>query len=195
MTAALITGPALEPVSLDDAKAHLRLDTDDDDVLVGAAICAAICAARFHVEAATRRVFIEQGWRIYLDAWPRSRIVTIPVAPLIAVDAVTIYDVAGAPALVDEDDYQVDVASVPGRVVLSRTALQTVGRAVNGIEIDVTAGYGVSSVDVPSPIRQAIMMLVAHWFEYRSAVSQDLALASVPFGVEALIAPFRVLSL
>jgi uncharacterized phiE125 gp8 family phage protein len=121
--------------------------------------------------------------------------VTIPVAPLIAVDAVTIYDVAGAPALVDEDDYQVDVASVPGRVVLSRTALQTVGRAVNGIEIDVTAGYGVSSVDVPSPIRQAIMMLVAHWFEYRSAVSQDLALASVPFGVEALIAPFRVLSL
>jgi uncharacterized phiE125 gp8 family phage protein len=55
MTAALITGPALEPVSLDDAKAHLRLDTDDDDVLVGAAIC----AARLHVEAATRRVFIE----------------------------------------------------------------------------------------------------------------------------------------
>ena len=73
MTAALITPPALEPVSLADAKAHLRLDTDDDDQLV----TAAIVAARVHVEALTRRLLIEQGWRVYLDRWPRKRIVTL----------------------------------------------------------------------------------------------------------------------
>ncbi len=75
MTAALITGPALEPVSLDDAKAHLRLDTDDDDTLV----MTIITAARLHVEAATRRVLIEQSWRVYLDAWPRTRTLVLPV--------------------------------------------------------------------------------------------------------------------
>ena len=68
MTAALITPPALEPVALADAKAHLRLDTDDDDEL----ITAAIAAARVHVEAMTRRCLIEQGWRVYLDRWPKQ---------------------------------------------------------------------------------------------------------------------------
>ncbi len=64
MTAALLTGPALEPVSLADVKAHLRIDGDDEDAL----LTAAIVSARVHVEAATRRVLIEQAWRIYLDA-------------------------------------------------------------------------------------------------------------------------------
>ena len=191
MTAALITAPALEPVSLDDAKAHLRLDGDDEDDLVAAAIV----AARVHVEAATRRVLIEQSWRVYLDAWPRNRMVTVPVAPLLGVDAVTVYDAAGAPHTVATDAYQVDAATVPGRLVLLPSAPAPVGRAVNGIEIDVTAGYGVSSVAVPAPLRQAIMMLVAHWYEQRGAVGHDLAFVTAPLGFEALIAPYRILFL
>ena len=122
MTAALLTGPALEPVSLAEAKAHLRLDTDDDDQLV----TAAIVAARVHVEAATRRALIEQSWRVYLDAWPRKRIVPIPVAPLIAVDAVTVYNSEGDPVTVDPDDYEIDTVAVPGRLVLSTPIPQIV---------------------------------------------------------------------
>ena len=191
MTAALIAAPTLEPVALADAKAHLRLDTDDDDAL----IAAAIAAARVHVEVATRRVLIEQGWRVSLDAWPRKRILTIPVAPLIAVDAVTVYDAAGDPVVVPADDYEVDAVSVPGRLVLASPVPAPAGRAVNGIEIDVTAGYGPSSVEVPAPLRQAIMMLVAHWYEHRGAVGHDLAGAVAPLGFEALVAPYRILSL
>ena len=191
MTAALITGPALEPVSLDDAKAHLRLDTDDDDTL----LTAAIAAARVHVEALTRRLLIEQGWRVYLDRWPQKRIVTLSPAPLISVDTVTVYDASGDPAVVDADDYEVDTIAVPGRLVLAGSAPVSAGQAVNGIEIDVTAGYGPSSVDVPAPLRQAIMMLVAHWYEHRGAVGHDMAGSIPPLGFDALIAPFRILSL
>ncbi len=79
-----------------------------------------------------------------------------------------------------EDDYEVDTVAVPGRLVLSGTAPVTVGKAVNGIEIDVTAGYGPSSLDVPAPLRQAIMMLVAHWYEHRGAVGHDMAGAIPP---------------
>lgn len=191
MTAALLTPPALEPVTLADAKAHLRIDGGDDDQL----LTAAIAAARVHVEAMTRRVLIEQGWRVYFDHWPRKRIVTIPVAPLLGVDAITVYDAAGDPLVLSEDDYEVDTASVPGRLVLAATVPIVVGRTVNGIEIDVTAGYGASSVDVPAPLRQAVMMLVAHWYEHRGAVGHDLAVAVPPFGFDALIAPYRILSL
>lgn len=191
MTAALITPPALEPVSLTDAKAHLRLDGADDDQLVAAAIT----AARVHVEAKTRRVLIEQGWRVYLDAWPKQRIVIIPVAPLLAVDGVTVFDPAGDPIIVDAADYEVDTVAVPGRLFLSSPVPVLVGRAVNGIEIDVTAGYGPTSIDVPAPLRQAIMMLTAHWYEHRGAVGHDLAGDVPPLGFDALIAPYRVLSL
>jgi uncharacterized phiE125 gp8 family phage protein len=191
MTAALISGPALEPVSLAEAKAHLRLDTDDDDQLV----TAAIAAARIHVEATTRRALIEQAWRVYLDTWPPKRIVPIPVAPLIAVDAVTVYDGNGDPATIDPDDYEVDAVSVPGRLVLSALVPMLAGRLANGIEIDITAGYGPSSVDVPAPLRQAVMMLVAHWYEHRGAVDHDPALAGVPLGFEALVAPYRIIRL
>ncbi|MEP0320595.1 head-tail connector protein [Bauldia litoralis] len=191
MTAALITGPALEPVSLADVKAHLRVDASDEDAL----LTAAIVSARVHVESATRRVLIEQGWRIYYDAWPRRRIVRLPVAPLMSVDAVTIYDAAGDPQVVDAEDYEADVAASPARLVLAANAPTPVGRAVNGIEIDVTAGYGATSVDVPAALRQAVLMLVAHWYEHRGAVGHDLAVLVAPLGFEALIAPYRLLSL
>ncbi len=191
MTAALITPPALEPVSLTDAKAHLRLDTNDDDALLSAALT----AARVHVEAKTRRVLVEQGWRIYLDAWPKQRIVTVPVAPLMSVTGVTVFDPGGDEIAVDPGDYEVDTVSVPGRLFLSSPVPVLVGRAVNGIEIDVTAGFGPTSIDVPAPLRQAIMMLVAHWYEHRGAVGHDMSLNVTPLGFDALIAPYRILSL
>ncbi|WP_421724239.1 head-tail connector protein [Bauldia sp.] len=189
MTAALITGPALEPVSLADAKAHLRLDTADDDGL----LTAAIVAARVHVEAATRRLLIEQAWRLYYDAWPRS-VVALPVAPLMSVDKVTVFDAAGAPQVVAPEDYTADVVSVPARLTLATSAPTAVGQAFNGIEIDVTAGYGATSVNVPAPLRQAILMLVAHWYEHRGAVGHDQGGETTPLGFDALVAPFRLVT-
>lgn len=191
MTATLLTGPALEPVSLLDAKAHLRVDHDDDDSL----LTAAIVSARVHVETATRRVLIEQAWRIHLDRWPRKRILRVPVAPLIAVDAIRVRDADGGATVVAADEYEVDAAAVPGRLVLAAAAPAPVGPVVNGIEIDVTAGYGATTLDVPSPLRHAVMMLVAHWYEHRGAVGHDPAGETPPLGYAALIAPYRILSL
>jgi len=190
MTAALIDGPALEPVSLEDAKAHLRVGHETDDGL----IAAAITAARVHVETAMRRLLIEQAWRIYFDEWPASGVVPLRLGPLISVDAVTVYDAEGELVAVPAEDYELDLVSQPGRLVLKAGATRP-GKAVNGIEIDVTAGYGATSVDVPAPLRQAILMLVAHWYEHRAAAAFDQAAAVAPLGFEALVAPYRVLSL
>jgi uncharacterized phiE125 gp8 family phage protein len=191
MAAILLSGPALEPVSLADVKAHLRVEHDDDDML----LTAAIASARFHVETVTRRVLIEQSWRIHLDAWPRKRIIKLQVAPLISVDSVAVLDAAGTPQTIDPDDYEVDAVSVPGRLVLGSAVAAPAGGAVNGISIAVTAGYGPSSVDVPSALRQAVLMLVTHWYEHRGAVGHDLAVLVAPLGFEALVAPYRILSL
>ena len=187
MTAALIEGPEIEPVSLEEAKAHLRIDTEDEDEL----LAASIMAARLHVETATRRKLVAQRWRIYLDGWPKGRIVRLPVAPLISVDAVTVYDADGEPVTVPETDYAADAVSTPPRLSLSGAALPPVRRALNGIEIDVTAGYGPAAADVPSPLRQAILMLVAHWHEHRAAAGEHVQ-ELTPFGFAALTAPYGI---
>ncbi len=189
MTTALISGPTIEPVTLADVKAHLRLDTPDEDRLLQAAIV----AARVHIEAVTRRCLIRQLWRIYLDEWPEGRSVPIPLSPLIAVNEVTFYDVAGVARQWSADNWRVDISSSPARLIARirpQAALYD-----NGIEIDVLAGYGVSSIDVPAPLRQAVMVLVAHWYEARGMVGHDFAGAIAPPGFDALIAPYKVRSL
>jgi uncharacterized phiE125 gp8 family phage protein len=71
----------------------------------------------------------------------------------------------------------------------------TPGRPFAGIEIDVECGYGDTASDVPEPLRQAIRLLVAHWYENRSIVSGAQTAAVLPVTVAALIAPYRMLSL
>jgi uncharacterized phiE125 gp8 family phage protein len=190
MTAALITPPAIEPVTLIAAKAHLRVEISDDDDLIGALIT----AARVHVEVATRRVMITQSWRIYRDDWPPSGMIDLRITPLQSVDAVIVYDISGNPTTLPPGAYQVDKTSVPARLVLKQPITTVApGQLINGIEIDVTAGYGLSGASVPQPLQLAMMMLVARWYETRDGTAIGTIPASIAQGFDALIEPFRVL--
>lgn len=188
MTVLQVAPPAGEPVTLAEAKAHLRLDSADEDGLV----TGLIPAARSFIETETRRALIDQGWRLCLDRRPGDGIVALPKAPLIAVQGVVTYDAAGTPTTLAPADYQVDAASEPARIWQPEVAT---GRRFNGIEIDFRAGYGTEPDDVPAPIRQALLMLVAHWFECREAALAGVAVGPVALGVERLIAPFRLVRL
>ena len=66
MAVKLITPPALEPISLQEAKAHLRVDFGDDDDYISALIT----AARDFAEGFTRRAFLTQSWLLALDHFP-----------------------------------------------------------------------------------------------------------------------------
>lgn len=190
MTVLLITPPALEPVSLAEAKAHLRLTgTDDDDF-----VSALIVAARLQVETAIRRVLVDQTWRIYRDDWPRDGLVELPVGPIRSVAEVIVYDADGTPVTLSPTAWQLDAASAPARLKLLGTG-PTPGRPLNGIEIDVVAGFGPSGLEVPQPLRLAISMLVARWYENREGAGFGIVPSAVADAFEALVAPYRVLRL
>ena len=191
MPAILLNAPASEPVSLAEAKSYLRVEHDDDDDL----IAALIAAARVQVEAQTRRALITQTWRLVRDVWPAGGALPILPVPLREVTAIGVYDADGMIQPLDVDDFHIDTVSAPAILDFGRGAPPAPGRLHAGIEIDIEAGYGDAAADVPEPLRQAIRLLVAHWYENRRIVAASGEVASLPVSVSALIAPFRVLSL
>ncbi len=188
MPSILLTAPAVEPLSLAEAKAFLRVEhADDDDV-----IASLIAAARLHVEAQTRRALITQSWRLTRDAWPADGRLTVTPAPLEALTAVRVYDGGGHAAALDLQSFVVDSAG--SSIVFAPWALMQPGRSAAGIELDVTVGYGDAASDVPEPLRQAVRLLVAHWYENRGLTTPGTIMV-LPATVAALLAPYRVLSL
>ena len=183
----LLTGPAAEPLTLAEAKAYLRVEHTDDDALISALLA----GARIHVETDTRRALITQTWRLVRDAWPPDGRLFVTPAPLRQVVAARVYDCAGATHAIDPSAFALDKAA--SMLGFAPWSLPQPGRAVGGIELDIETGYG-AAADVPEPLRQAIRLLLAHWYENRAvaAVGQPTAL---PANVPALLAPFRGLSL
>lgn len=180
MSKALITPPAALPVTLADVKAHLRVETDDEDDYLSDLIATATA----QVEAETGRALIGQTWRVYRDDWPADGLVELPVSPVRAIAEIRVYGVDGAPATLAGDAYLLDAVSDPPRLLLAAPPLP--GAALNGIEIDVEAGFGDTGADVPDTLVRAILVLAAHWHEHRGAE----ALGGVPQGFARLIAPF-----
>jgi uncharacterized phiE125 gp8 family phage protein len=191
MPSILLTGPAAEPVTLAEAKLFLRVEHDDDDDLIEALIA----GSRIHVEAQTHRALITQSWRLVRDAWPdNGRLGVLPV-PLLSLVAARTYDAAGSAHTIDTAAFTLDKASAPALLAFMPGALPAPGRAAAGIEVDITAGYGASAASVPEPLRQAIRLLTAHWYDNRGLVTAGSEAAMLPASVAALIAPYRVFSL
>ena len=187
-----ISGPAVEPVSLGEAKAHLRVDGTDEDLLISSLIT----AARVHIEQTLMQAMITQSWRLVRDGWPADGPVEIALGPVQQVSEIRVRDADGASQIVPASDYLVDTASTPARIVSATAAVWPAPtRAINGIEIDFVAGHGDNASDVPQPLRQAILLLVAHWFERREPVAVGANVVRVPETVGGLIAPYRRLDL
>jgi uncharacterized phiE125 gp8 family phage protein len=190
MPSILLSGPAAEPITLAQAKQYLRVEHDDDDDIIPALIR----GARLHVETQTRRALITQSWRLVRDVWPDSGFVAVLPVPLIALDAARIHRADGTTLAIGTGSFVVDRVTAPARLAFTRGALPVPERYVSGIEIDVTCGYGDEPDDVPEPLRQAIRMLLAHWYENRGIIGESHFVA-LPQTAAALIAPYRVLAL
>lgn len=187
MISYLLAGPAEEPVTLAEAKAWLKVDGADEDAL----IATLITAARLHLESVTGRALLTQSWRLVLDAWPAGGEVRLPVAPLSELTAIRAFDEDGDEHAIGLAQFLVGPGGAPARLVLPATvAGMPVLRQRFGIEIDYVAGFG-DAADVPQELKQALLVLVAHWFEHRDAVVIAGSGAVIPFGFDRLIAPYR----
>ena len=187
MPLVLTAAPEREPVSVSEAKDYLRIDSAVEDPVVASLIL----AARLHIEGALDIAMVTQSWSLFVDCWPEDGRVSIPVGPLKSVDSVKVYDADDTAQTVSPETYVVDLSSLRPRLVRQAGAVwPTPGRPANGIEIALTAGYGDTTDKVPQPIRQAVLMLAAHWYEQREPVVFE-RLDELPHGVADLLKPYR----
>jgi uncharacterized phiE125 gp8 family phage protein len=186
MTYVLIDPPSAEPLTLVQVKAHLRIEHDDeDDLLLSLAI-----TARQHLERETGLCLLVQRWRLHLDAWPRGGVIAIARGPVQTIESVTVYDADGEASDASLEDHLLDGHSRPARLWLRDPPAP--GRALNGIEIDFTAGFGEAGADVPSPLMRAMLIHIGFMYGFRGVVSPEQQPAGIPDGYERLIGSFRL---
>ncbi len=184
------TAPAVEPVTLSEAKAHLRVDTSDDDTYIGTLIT----AAREWVEQYLDRTLIHTQWVLRFDKFPPSGIepVELPRPPMVTSGtatavAVTFTSEAGTTSTYSTAEYRVDRSATPGAILPIYGTTWTPHRQDdNAISVTWWAGYGASGSSVPAAIRHAMLMLIGTWYERRAA-ADNVGGGEVPFGVKSLL--------
>lgn len=191
MSMTMTAAPVAEPMTLAEAKAHCRVDGDAEDAF----ITSLIVTSRLQIEAALGLALITQSWRLSLDAWPEGGALELPMRPVQSVQAIEVERPGSATTTLPLSSYHLDGNAVPARVLLDPAAIPMPDAIAEGISIRFTAGFGANAADVPQPIRHALLLLVAHWFENREPTTAGVPLAAIPDAVSALLAPFRVVHL
>lgn len=158
--------PATEPITLTEAKSHLRVDVTDDDTL----ITELIKAARQMVEGNTGRSLITQTWRLTLDKFPpNDESIQLERPPLVSVESVQYVDTAGATQTMATADYIVDTSHIQGEVALAYDETWPETRPQrNAVIVNYTTGYGAASA-VPEILKGAIKLRLGDLFANREA--------------------------
>lgn len=181
-----VTNPAVEPVSLAQAKAQCRLDTDAEDAYVQSLIA----VARQYVEDVLDITICTTVWEARYDLFPIWALV-LPRSPMAAGTVTVTYrngDGTNGVLTSTNNDFQVDYNVIPGRIYpqWARSWQPTRGDE-NSVVVRWTAGYGPDGTSVPPVVVHLIRMLVSHWFEARQpAVAGQMT--SVPHTFDTLLA-------
>jgi uncharacterized phiE125 gp8 family phage protein len=189
----LSSGPSEEPVTLTEAKTHLRVTEPDDDTYIESLIT----AARQMAESFTGRALVTQTWVLTLDRFPGSSAVPIeiPLPELQSISSITYNDSNGDSQTWASSNYTVDIKNKPGRVLPIQTAsYPTTQGHINDVTVTFVAGYG-SASSVPETIKQAIKIYIGHLYERREETIVGAVATLIPEGAKALLWRERVIGL
>jgi uncharacterized phiE125 gp8 family phage protein len=198
----VVSGPATEPVDLAAAKAHLKVDYEDEDQL----ILDLVRAARDHLEQEYERALVTSSWAYTLDsfpgrqsdpwtwAWPLGAAlpIEIPKPPVQSITSITYTDSTNVPHLmVAGTDYVTDLTSTPPRIAppYGKTWPAVTLQSIAGLVVQFVGGYGTPDL-VPNSIKRAILLLVGHLYENREEVviEERIRIAvQLPYGVQQLM--------
>lgn len=177
-------------MTLAEAKDHLRVDDENSD----AYIQGLIKVASDYVERIVGRTLINTQYSWKMDSFPCEPVLRAPRPPLRSVDSITYVDQNGTTQTWGSTYYLTDTVSQPGRITPAylESWPTNVRGQMNAVTVTYTAGYGASPTAVPETIRQAILLLVGHWYENRQDVVVGVTPAIVPQQSQWLVESLRL---
>lgn len=182
------TEPAAElAVSVAELKAHTRVDWGTDDLLIEGLIKAAIA----HLEGILERAFVSQTWVQKFSEF--DDVMPLPIADAIEITSIKYYDGDNVEQTASTALYGFfNDRAGPCVELLDGASWPATYVRRDAVAITYVAGFG-NATGVPQDIKQAIMMLAAHWYENREAVVEG-SFEQLPFAVQALISRHRILA-
>lgn len=185
----VVTSPTVEPVSLDEARHQCRIAAGIGHF--DAELTALIVAARRYCETATQRAFCTQTLRLTRDAFPGAKECyqfRLPRPPLQTVTNIQYTDANGVTQTVSSSSYVVDASPEVGRIALAygydwpTDAIQQIA----AVKVNYVAGYGAAAA-VPATVKQAMLLLIAHWFANKEAAITGTIQTATEFAVSILL--------
>ena len=186
MSIKIITPAVAEPLSLSDVKTFLRVDSSAEDTLISAMIT----ASRQLCEQYMRRILITTTIEEYFDYFPpykfgQSDIIYLSAGPVQSITSVKYLDGVGTEITVNASKYRTDIISEPARIISTDGWFDTED-TINVVTVRSVVGYSAAS-DVPGPIKQAMLLIIADMYEKR----QD-SIKQMPTASEYLMKPYRI---
>lgn len=189
----LVTAPAANPITLTEVKAQLDISYSDKDTYLTSLITAAVS----YLDGWTGilgRCLVEQTWRQDYDYF--YRVFDLPLAPVIAITSVKYDDASAVEQTVSASNYELVTRSDGSsfvRMIDDFSVPSIDPESGPSVRITYTVGYPQSggSSTVPAAIKQAMLLLIRHWFDNPSAVVVGVSAQPMPMAVDALLAPWR----
>jgi len=187
MISNLVTPPALEPITLDEAKAHLRVEHDLDDQLIESLISSATNS----VELTLNRALINQTWVHTFDKFPGVLTCDLQ-AGVSSITSITYQDTANVQQTLPADVYELTGGTVSGFRLAYGKEWPSVLDHKDSVSVTVVVGYGATRHDVPQAIRQAMLLLIGNWYENRESTVIGTITAQLPHAVDLLLRGYKV---
>jgi uncharacterized phiE125 gp8 family phage protein len=160
----VITAPAVEPVTLAEAKLHLRVETDDEDAL----IASLISAARGQCEHMLERAVARQTVTLSVDEFPADGI-RLPMSPVVQIDSVEYVDADGTTQTMAPGDYYLDDSQSPNWLLPAYDSDWPSARTeANAVRVTYQVGFEAC----PAEIKAWILLKVGSLYQHREADSE-----------------------
>lgn len=184
----LTTARSFDIVTLTEAKAHLRVDTTDEDTLIDALID----AAHEVVEREANLVLAASTWLLKLPDWP-SNFYSLRPGPVSSVTSIKYYDVDGTLQTLSSSYYRLAGGGEFGSRLewVENLTLPSLSSrdSVDVVRIEYVQGYA-NAAAVPAGLKQAALLIIGHYFENREDVITGTIVAKIPRAAESLISLF-----
>lgn len=197
----LVTDGQVEPITLEEARLHLRLDTSGspashpDDSLVSILIT----VARQSAEQYLGRSLVQQTYELALDEFPNpdqgDQAINLQVWPVRSITSVQYQDEDDVTQTVSAADYVFDNYAKPAEIVPIELWPGT-KRIANAVKITFVAGHtdndSPNNYPLPIPIKQAMLLQIGHLYEHRESVNVGNIVTEMKFAYTHLLTPYRI---